>query len=116
MTEWKIVFCPGSLGRGKAAAKVAKKGPVAMKHNARDACKAEARAAWAEREQRYRPSSKNEAERTRGQSDRRGKESVANASGVEVSHHDGCFLSLARSCSLCSCCILVSPFGASSAA
>ncbi|WP_019575424.1 hypothetical protein [Curvibacter lanceolatus] len=76
MTEWKIVFCPGSLGKGKAAAKVAKKGPVAMKHNARDACKAEARAAWAEREQRYRPSSKNEAERTRGQSDRRGKESV----------------------------------------
>ena len=56
MTEWKIVFCPGSLGKGKAAAKVAKKGPVAMKHNARDACKAEARAAWAEWEQRYRPS------------------------------------------------------------
>lgn len=30
--------------------------PDAVKHNARDACKAEARAAWAEWEQRYRPS------------------------------------------------------------
>ncbi len=87
-----------------------------MKHNARDACKAEARAACAELEQRYSPSPKNEAERTRGQPRQERKESVANASGVECRIHDDCFSSLARSCSLCSCCILVSAFGATSAA